>query len=143
MNPVYPAAEVDALLENSTASIEQLMGAVQQRDEEITRLKSANSELVRLQKVAADGAATAPDSRLIDKVVDQLVSDNYISSDDRAKMACELQNPDHILKLASRVIELSSVSPVQGRGIPKSASTGSRQLPDGWEEDGWTEVTAE
>ena len=145
MNPVYPAADVDALLDQSTASIEQLMVAVQQRDEEISRLKSANAEAVRLQKVASASDATIPDNRLIDKVVDQLVADSYIAIEDRAKMAHELQSPDNILKLASRVLEISSATPSQGRGIPKSASMGGsgRQLPDDWAADGWDNVKAE
>ena len=143
MNPVYPAADVNALLDQTTASIEQLMGAVQQRDEEISRLKSANAESVRLQKVASVQDATAPDDRLINKVVDQLVADSYIAIEDRAKIAFELNDPDNILKLTSRILEISSAIPTQGRGIPKSASEGSgRQLPEDWTADGRDLVSA-
>lgn len=143
MNPaVYPAADVDQILEQSTASIEDLMSAVQSRDEEIARLKTAaNDAAVRLQKVGSEQDSTQPDSTLINKVVDQLVTDNYISVEQRSKMASELQNPDNILKLASRILEVSSTTPSQGRGIPKSASVNTdKSLPDGWEEDGWDRV---
>lgn len=129
------------LLTKAASAIEDLLAFAADQEALIASLKESNSKLasraVVLEKVASTPAL---DDESIDKVVDELVSSGYLSSNDSVKCAAEIKkNPNNLLKLASHLIRINNPS-TDGAGVPRQTSVKqASSVLDEWELDGWTD----
>lgn len=135
---------VQDTLKAASDSIENLLALAVTQEEEITKLKKANSDLqgqkVILEKVAEEKpSAPSVTPERVDNLVDELVSLGYISNDESEKFASELKkSPDSLVKLASSIIRINNPSN-EGTGVPRQENVKKASITSDWEQDGWTE----
>jgi len=143
----YKKAEVDPILQETMEATQVLLEDNQKQAQEIEAHKARILELekasnvseeskINLEKVAGtDGPKL--DMSLVNNLVDQLADLGFVETSKSARE--ELINhikedpSTHALKLASRVIKLSSPAPDSGFGVEKSASAPETENSD-WQE---------
>ncbi len=145
MSETYKAAEVDSVIQDLTEVTEMLLSEnvklAELNSELQTRLhsKSAEADKVILEKVAAAKQQLFPTSEVLEYTT-KLAKAGFLR--EPAEVADAItRSPGQLLKLASRILELSMPAPITGKGVgdprsggqSKSASRTSREL----EEDGW------
>jgi hypothetical protein len=142
---------IDGLLDVVQSTLISYNAAVANAQAWQKKATAAAQQRVELEKVAS------VDQDLVVSTLDKLEDTGFFSDADikqaRVKMAAFLsESPNNALVLAQRVLQFSTPSLSEGRGIPKSASnrTGDTKVsskamgyPDGWLEDGWDTVVRE
>jgi hypothetical protein len=149
MEPHYDRAEVDGIIQNLTEIAESLLqenvklATLNQELQDQIHSKSADTEKVVLEKVAQAREQMFPPEK-VREYVQKLARAGFLTRDPETVAAYVNEDPGNLLKVASRVAEISAAAPVTGQGVrdprgggqPKSASRTSREL----EEDGWLDI---
>ena len=125
---------------------EELLSLV---EDSLLQAKKAYAELRVLQESKVElekGASThVPkfDPGMVNKTVRMLITHNFLHEDQQEKFASSLtERPENALKLVQRLLEISAPAHIEGRGVPKAAST--KSAPSSTEDDSaWTKVIKE
>lgn len=130
----------------TSEAAEELLSLV---EDSLLQAKKAYAELrvmqdskVELEKVASSSVPRF-DQGMVNKTVRMLVTHNFLHEDQQEKFASSLtERPENALKLVQRLLEISAPSHIEGRGIPKTAST--KNAPSSSADDSaWTKVIKE
>jgi regulator of replication initiation timing len=149
MDQFYKQAEVDVIIRDLTEITEDLLNEnvkLAQRNEELQKQlqsKSAETDKVVLEKVAKSQQQMFPPEE-VRAYMQKLAQAGFLTRDPETVAEYVNKDPGQLLKVASRVAELSAATPVTGQGVQdprgdgqsKSASRTTRELED----DGWLDI---
>jgi hypothetical protein len=153
----YNAKEVNSILEESTGMIQALLGEnvkqaelLDQQQVLIETLRKESTEQaqerIRLQKVANANPVLAVPEESVRMYIDKLASSGFLKKDADSLVESLREDPSRLLKLANRVLDLTTPAPNTGSGVQPNivdgnyAKVASSRKERELEEDGWNDA---
>jgi len=138
MTPITPEAQ--AAVGELAKQLEESLKVAKAACDENARLKTdlARKDQIILEKVASAKPAAQPEA--IAALVTNLVEKGFLAKEAAVTTTEHLaQDPNNLVKLATKLASLSLPSSTQGRGIAKN-ETAPEKKASASDQDGWTDV---